>query len=197
MNTDGEPTEGIVASGPDVVRRLVDNHRTFLRFLESRVGSREVAEDILQAAFGRAVAHADELRDESAVAWFYRVLRNAVTDHFRRADVARRGVAAFAREVEVELAPPEVQDAICGCVRTLASVLKLEYAEALERVDVEGMAIKDFAAMKGITASNAGVRLFRARSALKKQVVASCGTCAEHGCLECSCGRPGRRVEVR
>lgn len=194
MSMHEEPTEDIVTGGPDAVRRLVDNHRTFLRFLEARVGSREAAEDILQAAFGRAVAHAGELREESAVAWFYRVLRNAVADHFRRADVARRGVAAFAREVEAEIAPPEVQDAICGCVRTLAGVLKPEYAEALEQVDVEGVTVKDFAAMKGISASNAGVRLFRARAALKKQVVASCGTCAEHGCVECSCGRPG---EVR
>jgi RNA polymerase sigma factor (sigma-70 family) len=193
MRTDVEPVAEVVSGGPDGVRRLVENHRTFLRFLAPRVGSRETAEDILQAAFGRAVAHADELRDESAVAWFYRVLRNAVTDHFRREDAARRGVAAFAREIEAEVAPTEVRDAICGCVRTLAGTLKPEYAEALERVDVDGMAVKNFAAAKGITASNAGVRLSRARAALRRQVVVSCGTCAEHGCLECHCGRPASR----
>ena len=70
MSTDAEPAPDVVAGGPDGVRRLVENHRAFLRFLAPRVGSREAAEDILQAAFGRAVAHADELRDESAVAWF-------------------------------------------------------------------------------------------------------------------------------
>ena len=177
-------------TGPDAVAILVENHRSFLRFLEHRVGSREVAEDILQTAFGRAVDHAGELRDESVVAWFYRVLRNAVTDHFRRADVARRGVAAFAHEVETEVAPEEVHEAICGCVRALAGTLKPEYAEALEHIDVQGMAVKDFAAAKGITAGNAGVRLARARAALRGQVVASCGTCAEHGCFDCHCGRP-------
>lgn len=52
-----------------------------------------------------------------------------------------------------------VQDAICGCVRTRVGVLKPEYAEALERVDVGGVAVEDFAPMKGITATNAGVGL--------------------------------------
>jgi len=32
----------------DVARSLVENHRDFLRFLERRVGRRDVAEDILQ-----------------------------------------------------------------------------------------------------------------------------------------------------
>jgi len=31
-------------------------------------------------------------------------------------------------------------------------------------------------------------KLARAREALKKQVVRSCGTCADHGCLDCTCG---------
>ena len=87
MSTHEHTSPEDATGGPDAVAILVENHRSFLRFLEHRVGSREVAEDILQTAFGRAVDHAGELRDESVVAWFYRVLRNAVTDHFRRADV--------------------------------------------------------------------------------------------------------------
>lgn len=154
------------AAGPRALDVLVENHRAFLRFLESRLGSREAAEDVLQSAFGRAVDHADELRDESVVAWFYRVLRNAVADHFRRADAARRGVEAFAREI-APASPPadEVRDAICGCVRRLAANLKPEYADALERVDVQGVPVKDFAQAAGITAGNAGVRVSRARRA--------------------------------
>ena len=36
---------------------LVANHQRFLTFLERRVGSRERAEDILQAAFVRTLEH--------------------------------------------------------------------------------------------------------------------------------------------
>jgi RNA polymerase sigma-70 factor (ECF subfamily) len=177
---------------------LVENHRTFLRFLERRVGSREEAEDILQEAFSRATvaaaggagdADADE---ESIVRWFYRVLRNAVIDHYRRKAAANRALEAFAAELDEVVPPPEVQHEICGCVRTLARTLKPEYAEALEQIDVAGMPVKAFAEARGISASNAGVRVFRAREALRKQVVRSCGTCAEHGCLDCTCGKPAR-----
>ena len=49
------------------------------------------------------------------------------------------------------------------------------------------MAVKDYAAEAGITSNNAAVRVFRAREALRKQVARSCGTCADHGCLDCTC----------
>ena len=69
----------------------------------------------------------------------------------------------------------------------LAATLKPEYADALRRIEVEGVAVKDYAEGAGISASNAGVRIFRAREALRKQVARSCGTCADHGCLDCTC----------
>jgi DNA-directed RNA polymerase specialized sigma24 family protein len=65
---------------------------------------------------------------------------------------------------------------------------KPEFAEVLQAVDVEDTPVKAFAEAAGLTPSHAGVRLFRARQALRKQVAASCGTCADHGCVDCSCG---------
>ena len=62
-----------------------------------------------------------------------------------------------------------------------------QYAEALQAIDVEGAAVKAFAEHKGLSPNNAGVRVFRAREALKKRVMESCGTCAEHGCRNCTC----------
>jgi RNA polymerase sigma-70 factor (ECF subfamily) len=176
-----------------VLTTLVENHRAFLHFLERRVGSRETAEDLLQDAFGRAVARIDTLReDESAVAWFYRLLRNAVIDHYRRSAAAGSALERFASELDEAVPPAEVEDEICACVSRLATTLKPEYADALRAIDVEGTPVKAYAAQRGLTAGNAGVRVFRARQALRTQVVASCGTCADHGCLDCSCGRPRR-----
>jgi RNA polymerase sigma-70 factor (ECF subfamily) len=185
---------------------LVENHRAFLRFLERRVGSREAAEDLLQEAFGRALEHAPALGDkESVVAWFYRVLRNVVVDHYRRRGVAQRGKEAFSRELEATVPGREVHREICACVGRLAAGLKPEYAEALRRVEIDGATVKAYAAERDLTPGTAAVRLFRARQALRKQVVASCGTCAEHGCLDCGCrakpssepeSSPGRPGEV-
>lgn len=175
----------------DLTSRLVDNHREFLGFLERRLGDRALAEDILQDAFVKSLEKADDVRDESSsIAWFYRMLRNAVIDHYRRRGTRDRALEALAKEMEDAVEPPhEIRDEICGCVRRLAATLKPEYEQAIRRVEIEGAAVTDFAAEAGISAGNAGVRVFRAREALRKQVKASCGTCAEHGCLECSCGR--------
>jgi hypothetical protein len=60
-------------------------------------------------------------------------------------------------------------------------------------VDVDGLSVKAYAERAGLSASNAGVRLFRARAALRRRLADSCGTCAEHGCLDCSCGRTAAR----
>ncbi|MGE0553663.1 MAG: sigma-70 family RNA polymerase sigma factor [Gemmatimonadales bacterium] len=181
-----------LAETPEVVDRLVANHREFLRFLERRVGDRALAEDILQDAFVRGLDRLGTLRnDESAIAWFYRVLRNAVTDHYRRRATRDRTLAAFESELEAEPAG-ELRDAVCRCVGELARTLQPDYAEALELIEVQGLPVKAFAERAGISASNAGVRIFRAREALRRRVARSCGTCAEHGCLDCSCGGPSR-----
>ncbi len=175
---------------PELTHHLVNNHRQFLGFLERRLGDRALAEDILQDAFVKSIEKPDDVRDEtSSVAWFYRTLRNAVIDHYRRTGARNRALEALASEMEGAFEPPpELRGAICQCVTRLASTLKPEYEQALRRIDVDGAAVQDFAAEAGITANNASVRVFRAREALRKQVKTSCGTCAEHGCLDCSCG---------
>ncbi len=61
---------------------LVENHRRFLSFLTPRVGNAADAEEILQAAFVKSAEKSGSILDEeSVVAWFYRLLRNAVVDH--------------------------------------------------------------------------------------------------------------------
>jgi RNA polymerase sigma factor (sigma-70 family) len=189
MSAEPETADSEARPTPEVIRVLVGNHREFLGFLERRVGSRALAEDILQDAFIRGMDKLETLRsDESAVAWFYRLLRNAIIDHHRRSGAAERKLAAFGREVEERLEPDlETRGAICKCVSELAATLKDEYADALRTVEVNGLPVKDFAAQAGISTNNAGVRVFRAREALRKQVVRSCGTCADHGCLNCTC----------
>jgi RNA polymerase sigma factor (sigma-70 family) len=172
-----------------VVDRLLRNHRDFLAYLERRVGDRALAEDILQEAYVRGFDKAGTLqREESAVAWFYRVLRNAVVDHVRRHAATARRLEALASELEQYAPDAEEARQVCPCVSRLAETLKPEYAEAMRRIDVEGMSMKEFAAHKGISSNNAGVRVFRARQALRKEVTRSCGSCASEGCLDCSCG---------
>lgn len=182
------PESSNLPSSDEVARILVDNHRAFLAFVERRVGNRELAEEIVQAAFVKNLDKFDAVR-ETAIGWFYTVLRNALTDHRRRQAVADRRLQEYAAESEVPAGrDDELHQVVCRCVGALATTLKPEYADALRRIEVDGVAVKDYAAEVGVSVNNAGVRIFRARAALRKQVVRSCGTCAEHGCVDCTCG---------
>jgi RNA polymerase sigma-70 factor (ECF subfamily) len=174
----------------EIVAQLVASHREFLAFVERRVGDRALAEDIVQDALVRNLDRLGEIR-ESAIGWFYRVLRNAIIDRARRAKVQRERLDAFAAELDTSADHAELHAVVCRCVAALADTLKPEYADALHRIDIEGVAVKDYAAAAGISASNAGVRVFRARNALRAQVARACGTCATHGCVDCTCGGPG------
>lgn len=172
---------------PEAVRTLVDNHERFLRFLRKRVGSRDAAEDILQSAFVRSLEKGRGLRaQESSVAWFYRVLRNALTDHYRRQAAEGRALKGRAA-THPDGHDAELERTVCACIEDLIGTLKPEYAEILRKVDLEGAAIRDLAAREGIKPNNAMVRLHRARKALHGRLVQSCGTCTTHGCLECTC----------
>jgi RNA polymerase sigma-70 factor (ECF subfamily) len=189
----------VTPSAPsDVVKALVDSHQRFLAFLERRVGSRETAEDILQDGFVRALERADTLQSaDSATAWFYRLLRNALVDHYRRRGAEDRALAAMADDLESNDEDVELRDTICACMGELISTLKPEYGTALRRVELEGVKVGAFADEAGITVSNASVRLHRAREALRQRVLESCGTCVTHGCRNCDCGQHDSTAPVR
>lgn len=183
-NAERDDDEG---APPEVMTTLLQNQQAFLSFLERRVGRRELAEDILHDALVRSIDKVGALREPDAiVAWFYRVLRNAVIDHQRRNASASKALSDYATELETEQFGTDTRGAICGCVSS-ASTLKPEYAEALRRIEVDGIAVKAYADETGITSNNAGVRVFRARDALRKQVQRSCGACASRGCVDCTC----------
>jgi RNA polymerase sigma factor (sigma-70 family) len=175
-------------TSPGTLQVLLANHARFLRFLEPRVGSREAAEDILQAAFVKGLTKADELRDdEGAIAWFYRLLRNAIIDHHRRRAAEQRRLEARAQGASESAEDEALRETVCACVTELIPTLAPHHAVALRRAELEGATLQQLASELGITANNAGVRLHRARAALKKQLEATCGTCTAHGCLRCDC----------
>ena len=183
-------TSSTAPASREIAAVLADNHRRFLAFLQRRVPTREIAEDILQDAFVRGLTKAPLFASsESSVAWFYRVLRNAIVDYYRHAGVEERAIERYAAETDsvVEPSDTELFDAVCECVRSLVGTLKPEYAAAITRVDLDGIPPVDFALEQGISPNNAGVRLHRAHRALRARIREVCTTCAEHGCRPCSC----------
>jgi len=176
-------------ASPDVIERLVAGHREFLAFLQTRVPDKEVAEELLLNALVRALEKGGTIeQSESSVAWFYRMLRNALIDYYRRSASQTTNLKKYAQESE-HAVEPELHGAICRCVNALLPTLKPEYAEIIKRVDLEDISLDKVAHELNTSVNNATVRLHRARRALRQQLELSCGTCATHGCLDCGCMR--------
>lgn len=189
MSTEHKSSKSL---SPEAIAQLVDGHRAFLGFLERRVESRATAEDILQSAFARGLEHGAGVPDEKVVAWFYRVLRNAVIDHYRHRSTSAKAMEVWGRDFTESQEPEaELYQEICQCVSGLLTTLKPEYRDALRIVDLEDGKLTELARQSSITAENAAVRVHRARKALRRQVELACGTCAEHGCLDCHCQPAG------
>jgi RNA polymerase sigma factor (sigma-70 family) len=187
MTTDEVTTDAVPI--PDQLERITAHQSKFLSFLAARVEDRAAAEDILQSAYLKAVEHGSEIRDdESTVAWFYRILRNAITDHYRRRAARASTHEAFAIAAPVSY-EAEVTQTVCACIGDVIHDLKSEYRTAIEQVDLGGMTVKAFAQSQATSANNASVRLHRARKAVAKKLTTVCGACAEHKCLDCTCRR--------
>jgi RNA polymerase sigma-70 factor (ECF subfamily) len=153
---------------PDAIARLVAGHREFLAFLKRRIESKAAAEDILQAAFVRGLERGSAVQDEKVVAWFYRVLRNALIDHYRHRSTSARALETWGREFSESQEPDAaLQQEICRCVSGLLDDLKPEYRDALRLVD-DGT-LRDLEEQSGISAENAAVRVHRARKALRRE----------------------------
>lgn len=171
------------------IKLLVENHGRFRAFLAARVQNPADAEEILQTAFLKALQKRATIRDdESLVAWFYRLLRNAVIDYYRHRGAEGRGLARATGLVDdIGELEPDVERAICRCMHDLLPTLKEDYATLLRRVDLGDASIAQVAAEWGTTSNSVRVKLHRARAAMRKQLERCCGACTEHGCLDCTC----------
>lgn len=179
-------------SEKDVAAALAKQRGLFLSFIAARVGSRAEAEDVLQAAFIKALKASRTLKTEGKItAWFYRILRNALTDHWRRKATEGRALSVYGTEAlrRAGRAEAELDRRVCACVKDLVGTIRPEYADAVRAVDLESSSVREFARRAGVTENSASVRLHRARQSLKKRLIATCGACAEHECRDCDCGQ--------
>jgi RNA polymerase sigma factor (sigma-70 family) len=171
---------------------LLEHRDQFLGFVQRRVQDVAIAEDILQAAYIRALQHEGELQAQaSMLGWFYRVLRNAVIDQYRRRSSESKALEEWGREMEGQVIPgPEIQDEICACLSRVMDTINPAYAEVLRSVNLDDQRLQEFAKEHNISASNAAVRVHRARASFRKHLVQTCEACAEHGCVDCTCRKP-------
>jgi RNA polymerase sigma factor (sigma-70 family) len=182
------------ASTSGIIPRLLENESAFRQFVRRRVGDEFVADDILQQSLIRAVERHHSLRnEESAVAWFYRILRHTLADYYRSRGAEVRRNEAFLQQLTVsgrhlEPSLDEAKETVCTCLHRLLPGLRGNYAELIRRIDLEGESPEHVAEELNISRNNLTVRLHRARQALRTSLEDACGICSRHGCLNCVCG---------
>ena len=173
-------------------RALLDGRGTFLGFLIKRLGNRPDAEDVLQEFCIRVLARKNQLRDaERMDAWLYAILRSTLNDFYRKG--TRRGrLAAAAREPEEWVADAPTQMArLCTCHGGLISGLRPAEAELIRRIDFGEEDRETVARDLGLSRNALGVRLYRARSALREALVSHCGQCCQLDRDDCFCPPKG------
>lgn len=153
----------------DIGERLMAFLPNLRRFAISLCGSRDVADDLGQAACERALASAERFEPGTRFdAWMFRILRNLWVDQVRRQRTAgvqddiseRHDIAGSSgeREAEARLTLKTVAEAI--------TELPQEQREVLLLVCVEELSYREAAEVMGIPIGTVMSRLARARKSL-------------------------------
>ena len=148
--------------------RLASQLRSFIR---SRVRDHAAAEDILQEVFLKIHQKLPSLRtSERMDAWVWRIVRNAITDYFRKARPHEALPEGFdlAREPQTDL--PDLRP----CVRQLVKLLPPDFQKALLLTEWAGLTQEEMGKQLGLSPSGAKSRVQRAREQLKKLLLDCC-----------------------
>jgi RNA polymerase sigma-70 factor (ECF subfamily) len=106
----------------------------------------------------KALEHGSQLRDEeSVVAWFYRILRNAIIDHYRRGSARSKAHELFGAETPTSY-EVELEQKVCACIGDVIGALKTEYREAIEHVDLAVGPTAKYHSKQHLSASPPGKR---------------------------------------
>jgi RNA polymerase sigma factor (sigma-70 family) len=168
--------------------QLAANLDLFLNFVRKRVNDPEVAADIVQESFLKAIRSEGEIRrGENVTAWFYRILRNTLIDTFRKNGATARKLDAFTSELDSPQTVADEHQLVCQCFEKLLPTLKPSYASVLREVDLSGGSVREAAAKRNRSENATRVLLQRAREKLRARLEQTCKLCAKHGCLDCTC----------
>ena len=170
-----------------LIKSLLEGQRAeFIRFLASIVRSNPDAEDLFQAGALRAIEKSDQLTSpEAAKPWLLSLFRNSALDHLR---LERRNTLRHESLEEADaLLTPTPEPEMCSCGNTLIQRIPQQYAEVLQKVDVEGASVKDFAVSRNTLPNTISVRLKRARLSLRRAIEKYCDIRTLQECQDCEC----------
>ncbi len=151
-----------------MIEELYEEHSNSLRgFAVTKTGDPDLADEILQETFARALTNLELLRmlpGHKRRAWLFTTLRNAVTDHYRILG-SRRSYA-----VEMEGDEPSIEPETGVSVRELADLLPDVLRDVVFKRFWLGMTSHEIAGQLGIPPGTVRYRLHKAVSMLRERM---------------------------
>jgi len=145
------------------------------RFLRSRVGDRDVAEDLLQEAFLRLHERRDPIESiERIDAWLFRVASNVAIDHLRRRGREPCGELPELGELPTLGDDEQAARVLAAWLRTRVAELPERYHEVLALTELEGLSQRAAAARLGLPLSTLKSRIQRGRDLLHADLLRCC-----------------------
>lgn len=134
------------------------------------------AEDIAQETFIRLFRELDNIRDNTASAWLYRVARNLVTDYVRKKRPVTFTVLKGNAEDDDEDGPAlqfkhpgagpsgnVINNELQGMIQQTVEAMSEKFRDVLELVDIQGLTHDEAGEVLGCSAKTVSARLARAR----------------------------------
>lgn len=164
---------------------LLRYQRPVLALIYHKVGDRELAEDLAQEAFVRAVAALDTYRPEFKFSnWMLKIATNVALSHLRRRQLETVGLDAFLRtdtpdrrDTTALRAALWMDSAPTGprarALRQAMGRLREEYRQAIILRDIEGRSYDEMAEILHLPRGTVSTYVNRARAELKKMLGAT------------------------
>jgi RNA polymerase sigma-70 factor (ECF subfamily) len=179
-----------VNSGPEWIdldlAEVVRDHRSRIyRYLLGMARDPDVAEDLTQETFLRALRGLGGLRDRAAlVSWLYRLATNVFLDRARAE--GRRLAYTGGHDEEgasliEEIADPAMrvdrraeQAQMSECVRGFVDELPEDYRAVILLHDAHGLSSREIAEILGVSVATAKIRIHRGRARLRTALQEGC-----------------------
>jgi hypothetical protein len=191
----GDPASDVDADfdahlSPDAAHILLQNRAWFLRFIEQRVGSPALAEELLQDAYAKAIEHSGQLRSEETVVTRFSAQsdRRSTSKACRRKSGTRATHVGGRRRRPGTRGPRERRLHVChGRPRDPEAGIQGFDSRCRSRGS-RAPRLRDRRRNHGAQCGRATSP--RARSA-RSPFASACGACARHGCIDSTCPSAG------
>ena len=142
-----------------------------LAFVRRRVGSSQVAEDILQDVFIKLLTKGASVKQRGKLrGWLYQVTRNAIADHWRADKRFEELSDEFPDQAEDSPAARE----LAQCLRPLIRSLPKIYRDTIRLSEIQQLPLNRVARAQRISLPGAKSRVQRGRKMLRSKLLDCC-----------------------